>query len=335
MTNIAEIARLAGVSKTTVSRVLNNKPDVKPETKGRIAELIRQYDFHPNASAKAISSRKGINTIGLIIPYDSNYIFGNPFNTEIMRGVTLETNAAGYHLMLCHYRKEEYVAVYKQNRVSGFILVSPGQDNLNMLDRIQEMGAPLVSTSRVPGMRGVPSIEVDNVYGGSLAIEHLINLGHRRIGVIKGPSQLASSSDRFAGYCQTLARHGIPVDEALVAHGYTSIESGYQATETLLRNNTDMTAVFAASDLMAIGVISAINQAGLSVPDDISVVGYDNIPLAGSLNPPLTTVDQHADEKGACAARILIDIIEGKEDKAGRVIDVDLKVRGSTGPRKC
>ena len=330
MINILQIAKMAGVSKTTVSRVLNNKPDVKAETREKIAELIRKYDFQPNASATAISNKKCVNIIGLIIPYDANYIFGNPFNAEIMRGVSLETNAAGYHLMLCHFIKEDYVAVFKQKRVAGFILISPGKDHRSMISRIQEIGAPFVSTSRVPNVPDIKYVEVDNCYGASLAVEHLIELGHRRIGVINGPNQLASSSDRFAGYCSTLQRHNIPYDERLVQEGYSAIEGGYKAMNKLMVNE-DMTAVFVASDLMAIGVMSAINQAGKKVAEDISVVGFDNIPLAGSLNPSLTTIDQHASEKGAFAARMLINIIEGKEVKAKPIIEVDIKIRNSTG----
>ena len=331
MTNILEIAKAAGVSKTTVSRVLNNKPDVKPETREKIAELIRRHEFQPNAAATAISSKKNVNTIGLIIPYDANYIFGNPFNTELMRGVSTETNAAGYHLMLCHFHKEEYVSVFKQKRVAGFILISPGKDQKIMISRLKEIGAPFVSTSRVPNVPDINFVEIDNVHGAELAVEHLIQLGHTRIGVIKGPKHLASSFDRLHGYCAMLAKHGIPFDERLLQDGHSTVESGYEAMSVLLKQNPDMTAVFVSSDLMAIGAIGAVTQAGKKVPRDISVVGYDGIPLAGSLNPALTTIDQHASEKGAYAAKMLIDIIEGREVEKRPVIEVDIKVRESTG----
>ena len=330
MANISEIARAAGVSTTTVSRVLNGKPDVKPKTREKILELVRKYDFYPNASARAISSTKKINVIGLIIPYDANYIFSNPFNVEVMRGVSMETNAAGYHLMLCHYQSDEYISVYKQKWVAGFILVSPGKDQRNMVTRLQEIGAPFVSTSKIPNLPDVPVIEVDNFHGASLAIEHLIALGHRRIGAIKGINLLASSVDRFAGYCAVLQKHGIEVDGRLVVEGRTSIESGHTAMQELMKN-TDMTAVFAASDLMAIGAIGAAVEAGKNVPRDISVVGYDNIPLAGLLSPSLTTIDQHASIKGGYTAKMLIDILEGRDVTIKPEIQVDLVVRGSSG----
>ena len=172
-----------------------------------------------------------------------------------------------------------------------------------MISRLKEIEAPFVSTSRVPNVSDINFIEIDNVYGAKLAVEHLIQLGHRRIGVIKGPNHLASSSDRSKGYCDVLTSHNIPYDACLVQEGHTSIESGNQAMSILMRMNSDMTAVFVSSDLMAIGAIGAVNQAGKNVPHDISVVGYDGIPLAGSLNPALTTIDQHASEKGAYAAQ--------------------------------
>ncbi|MDR3590192.1 MAG: LacI family DNA-binding transcriptional regulator [Negativicutes bacterium] len=329
MANIQEIAKMAGVSKTTVSRVINNKPDVKPETRNKIAELIRKYDFQPNASATAIAHKRAINTIGLIIPYDANYIFGNPFNAEIMRGVALETNAAGYHLLLCHFAKEDYVAAFKQKKVAGFILISPGKDHKGIVTRIREIDAPFVSTSRVPYLPDIHFVEVDNFYGASLAVEHLIQLGHRRIGIIKGHDLLTSSSDRFAGYCATLKKYDIPYDARLVQDGYASIDSGYKAMSNLLVNS-DLSAVFVSSDLMAIGAIGAVSQTGRRVPDDISVVGFDNIPLAGSLNPPLTTVDQQACLKGRLAAEMLIDIIEGRGIHSPPNIEVSLIVRNST-----
>ena len=329
MANILEIAKMAGVSKTTVSRVINNKPDVNPDTREKIAELIRKYDFQPNASATAIAHKRVINTIGLIIPYDANYIFANPFNAEIMRGVSLETNTAGYHLLLCHYAKEDYVAVFKQKKVPGFILISPNKDHKNMVDRLKEIGAPFVSTSRIPHVPDINFVEVDNMLGASLAVEHLIQLGHKRIGVIKGHNLLASSSDRFAGYCAALKQNNIAFDETLVREGAASIDSGHDAMLSLLQN-TDVTAVFVGSDLMAIGAIGAAAQAGKCVPDDISIVGFDNIPLAGSLNPPLTTVDQQACNKGRLAAHMLIDMIEGREVSSPPNVEVSLVVRKST-----
>ena len=334
MTNIQEIAKAAGVSKTTVSRVLNNKPDVKPETREKIADLIRRCEFQPNAAATAISSKKNVNTIGLIIPYDANYIFGNPFNTELMRGVSSETNAAGYHLMLCHFHKEEYVSVFKQKRVAGFILISPGKDQRIMINRLKEIGAPFVSTSRMPNAPDMNFVEIDNVHGAKLAVEHLVQLGHKKIGVIRGASHLTSSIDRLTGYCATLADHDIPFDKNLVQDGHSTIESGFEAMSALMTRNPDMSAVFVASDLMAIGAIGAVTQTGKKVPHDISVVGYDGIPLAGSLNPALTTIDQHAYEKGTYAAKMLIEIIEGREVGKRPVIEVELKIRESTGPRK-
>lgn len=330
MANIKEIAKLAGVSKATVSRVINNKLDVKQETRERILELLRRYDFQPNASAQAISRKSVMNTLGLIIPYDANYIFANPFNTEIMRGVALATNAAGYHLLFCHHAKEDYVSAFKQKKVAGFVLVSPNREHKTMVDRLTEIGAPFVSTARIPQAPGIHFVEVDNVHGAFLAVEHLIRLGHRRIGMIKGHNVLASSEDRFTGYRAALERYRIAYDEVLIREGAASIDSGHAAMLDLLRH-TDATAVFAGSDLMAIGAVGAAAQLGKSVPGDVSVIGFDNIPLAGSLNPPLTTIDQQACAKGEIAAGMLIDLIEGRQAAPPPDIAVRLVVRKSTG----
>lgn len=325
---IAEIAKLANVSKTTVSRVLNNKPDIQPETKERIKKIIAEYDYHPNVFAKAISHRKS-NTIGLLIPYSANYVFSNPFYYEVIRGISLETNNNGYYVLMCYTENDNYILALKQKRVDGIIVVSPGSAHKNVFDVISDLGIPYVATSRVPEHPDMNYIYTDDIQGASLAMEHLISLGHRRIGFIYGPEILASSRDRLEGYRRTLAKYNIPYDESLVKVGDTSICSGYKAMSEFLKQG-DITAVFVSCDLMAVGVINAINEAGMRVPDNFSVVGYDDIPLAGALNPPLTTVNQFAFKKGVLAARMLIDLIEEKQITERPKIDVELVIRGST-----
>lgn len=325
---IAEIAKLANVSKTTVSRVLNNKPDIQPETKERIKKIIEEYDYHPNVFAKAISHRKS-NTIGLLIPYSANYVFSNPFYYEIIRGISLETNNNGYYVLMCYTENDNYVLALKQKRADGIIVVSPGSAHKNIFDVISNLGVPCVATSKVPGIPDMYCIDTDDVQGACLAMEHLVSLGHRRIGYINGPEILASSRERLEGYRKTLAKYNIPYDESLVKAGDTSIGSGYKAMTELLKES-DITAVFVSCDLMAVGALNAINGAGMKVPDNISVVGYDDIPLAGALNPPLTTVNQFAFKKGVLAARMIIDLIEEKQVTERPKIDVELVIRSST-----
>jgi len=324
---IGEIARMAGVSKTTVSRVLNNKPDVKPETREMILNLISEYGFQPNAFAKAISLQKS-HTVGLIIPYKADYIFSNPFYSEVMRGVSTETSKRGYHLLLCYTHKENYVDIFQQKRVEGFIVISPGSTHKNIIHKLTEIEAPFVATSKIPGEQNIKYVDIDNFYAAALAMEHLISLGHRRIGLIIGPPVLTSSEERMSGYISTLKKYNIPYKGNLVRQGNGSIESGYAAMGELL--NEELTAVFVTCDTMAMGAIKAIKEKNKVVPRDISIVGFDDIPLAQILDPPLTTIKQPAYEKGASAARMLIDLIEGKEVTENCILPVDIVVRNST-----
>ncbi len=326
---ISEIARLANVSKTTVSRVLNNKPDVQPETREKIKRLIEELDYQPNIFAKGISNKKS-HTIGLLIPYSANYIFSNPFYYEIIRGVSNEANKKGYYILFCYSEEDNYLIALRQKRFDGVIVVSPGKEHKRLFDEIIDADVPVVAISKVPGMPEIKFVDTDNFNGAFKAVEHLISLGHKKIGYINGPESLASSTDRFEGYKKALESHGIAYDEKLIEPGDTSINSGFKAMQNLIQSNSGISAVFVASDLMAVGVINAINSAGKKVPDDISVVGFDDIPLAGSLNPPLTTVRQFSFERGELTARMIIDLIEEKPIDYKTGMNFELIIRSST-----
>lgn len=323
---IAQIARMAGVSKTTVSRVLNKKPDVNPKTRKRIEELIAKYDFNPNAYAKAVSGQKS-NTVALVIPYDENYIFANPYYSEMIRGVSGAVKQRGYHLILTYSKNDDYVPMIKQKRADGLIIISPGKSHTEVIKKLKALEVPFVSTAEIPGMPDVHSILTDDFGGACDAMEYLVSLGHRKIGFISGPDILASSIDRQKGYRHILEKYGIPYEERFVVSGDTSAKSGYQAMERLIREK--ITAVFAGSDLMAIGAVSAIVKSGRRVPEDISVVGFDGLPITEYLNPPLTTVKQPTFEKGRKAAELLLDLIAGKEMKQNDVMPVKLVIRDS------
>ncbi len=325
---IDEIARLAGVSKTTVSRVLNHKPDVKPETRELIMSLIAKYGYQPNAFAKAISSQKS-HTVGLIIPYKADYVFSNPFYSEVIRGVSTVTAGRGYHLLLCYTHEENYVDIYKQKRVEGFIIMSPGSIHRDIIRKLTQLEAPFVTTSKVSGVDHTNYVDIDNFYGASLAMEHLISLGHRKIGFIGGPEFLTSSADRMSGYLTVLKKYRIPVDESLIKRSDGSIESGYHNMLELL--TTGITAVFVFCDIVAMGAVKAVKEKNIKIPSGISVVGFDDIPMAQILEPALTTIRQSAYKKGESAANMLIDLVEGKEVAGNRILPLDLVVRKSTG----
>lgn len=327
---IKDIARLANVSSATVSRVLNNKPDVNPKTRKLILDIIKKYDYQPNVFAKAISSKKS-NTIGLVIPHETNFILENAFFDEVIRGITNELNNRGYYLLFCYTDCEKKVVkMYKERRVDGFIVLSPNNTHKKIINSLNNIEAPFVCTTRIIGEDSIVYADVDNHFGASLAVEHLISLGHRKIGFVRGNNVLTSSGERLRGYQDTLAKYGIAYDIDLMEVGDISIRGGYTAMENLLKRNKEMTAVFIACDVMAMGAIRAIKDKGMRIPEDISVVGFDGIPQAEFFDPPLTTVKQPSVEKGQVIADLLInELEEGKKSKPV-LQDVELIIRKST-----
>ncbi len=327
---IDEIARLAGVSKTTVSRVINNKPDVNRETRQRILSLIAEHDYQPNVFAKAISSQRSRN-IGLIIPYEADYIFSNPFFVEVLRGISTASDQHGYSLLVSYAHAQDHVAVFKQKKVDGFIVLSPGALHHGLIDSLVRAEAPFVSTSRVAQEENMLYVDVDNRHGGVVAAEHLIGLGHRRIAYVGKPS-LTSSQDRLSGYLDALACHWSPAldDLQLVAEG-SAERHGYDAMQQLRDRAVQPSAVFLANDLMAIGAMKALAESGLRVPHDVSIVGFDDVPMAEYCTPPLTTVRQPAFAKGARATELLIQCLEEEEPPQSQTLSVELIVRQSTG----
>ena len=327
---ITEISKIAGVSKTTVSRVLNNKPDVDSETRQKILSLIEQFDYQPNAFAKAISLQK-TNHVGLIIPHNAEYVFSNSFYTEVMHGVSVEVDRQGYYLVLCYAHEVNYLDIYRQKRVDGFVLLSPGSYHIHIIDSLNKEGVPFVSTARISDEGSMTYVDVDNYYGATLAMEHLIELGHKRIAYIGKPT-LKSSQDRLRGYQAVMQKYNLPLhDEWMQITDNSSAEGGYSYTVKLLQSNNIPSAIFLANDMQAIGAINAIKENGLRVPEDISVIGFDDIPLAKYTTPALTTIRQPTFQKGVNAARLLIEMLETGQPISSLTMDVELIVRESTG----
>lgn len=327
--NIDEIAKLANVSKTTVSRVLNNKPDVHEKTRKKIQEIIAKYDYEPNVFAKAISKKES-RILGLVIPYKADYIFSNFFYEEMLKGISTEVNNKGYYLLFCYTIDDSFIKLVKQKIVDGFILISPGRTDKYLLELLNRNNIPFVATSKIPGESNYTYVDVDNFYGAKMATEHLISLGHKKIGfIINGPESLASSTDRLEGYKYVLAKNDIEYNEDLVKMGNTSINSGFKEMEKLLPEKPS--AVFVANDMMAIGAMKAIKKHNMKIPDDISVVGFDDIALTEIIDPPLTTIRQPSFKKGVEATTLLIKYInEGKKPEAEE-LKLKLITRESSG----
>jgi LacI family transcriptional regulator len=310
---INQVAREAGVSIQTVSRVINHRYDVSAETRQRVQEAIQRLGYQPNAIARGLASRRS-RTLGLIT-YDFNdYSF-----TQVVTGAEAEAHQHDYFFMLgnasCDPSDEpKYLRLLSERHVEGVLFARQGcQGDMDHLANLQESGVPVVTTGY--HQLGIPyaMVDVNNQDGGRKATECLIQNGHTRIASITGPLSSQSAADRDRGYRIALESTGIGHDPQLVAEGDYSHRSGFLAMQQILSSACPFTALFAHNDRMAIGAISALRKAGLRVPEDVSVVGYDDIPEAEFANPSLTTVRQPMVAVGAAAARLLIKMVEDPE----------------------
>src|SRR5689334_22374752 len=331
MATIREVAESAGVSYATVSHVINNTRVVTQETRERVLAAMVALDYRPNALARSLRQGK-TNTIGLVLP-DS----ANPFFAEISRSIEDEAFKKGYSVFLCNteldtQRELFYVDVLSKKQVDGIIFVAAG-DQADSLDFLLRQGMPVVMIDR-----DLPNVEVDAVLtdhqlGGFLATQHLIELGHRLIACIAGPSSITPSAERITGYRKALEQAGLPFDESMLIRGDYHAESGMEITQSILQMDPRPTAIFALNDLMALGALRAASEANCSVPKDLAVVGYDDLELARFTSPPLTTIAQPKREIGAQALTLLVDRISQKTRPPNRVVlPPELIVRGSTQP---
>lgn len=336
---ISDVARRANVSKSTVSRVLNGGTGVGEETKDAVLAASRELGYQPSAVARSLSTGR-TKVLGLVISDITN-----PFFPDVARGIEDVSAMYDYNVILCNTdgqcgKEEAHVRVLLDKGVDGIIFTSVrmGETNLSELTR---RGVPFVFAGRTLKNCPAHSVEVDNFLGGCLATEHLIHLGHRQIAYVNGPVGVSSADERLAGYQQALARYQIPFDPALVFPGNFRREDGILAARMIHASSRMPTAVFAANDFMAIGLLEGLLEMGLNVPADVSVVGFDDVALAGYRPISLTTVAQPRYDLGATAARQLIHLIEVKDRRAGEaepklaeqiVLVPKLVVRGTTAP---
>ena len=328
MVTIRDVADRAGVSATTVSHVINKTRPVSDALSKRVLAAMGELGYQPNALARSLR-RKQTHTFGLIVP-DS----ANPFFAELARGIEDTSFDVGYSVILCNSngdpaRERLYLDVLATKQVDGILLVAAGEST-QPVDALRARDIPVVIVDRdVPGL-AADCVLTDNAQGGRLATEHLIALGHRRIGCIAGPADLTPSADRVTGYRQALQAAGISADETLIVRGDFRDRSGYQGAQQLLALADPPTAMFACNDLMAIGAVGAVLEHGWQVPDDISIIGFDDIHLAAYVNPPLTTVAQPKYELGAVAAAMLLERLGEREmPPRRRLLVAELVVRRS------
>jgi LacI family transcriptional regulator len=327
-----DVARAAGVSTATVSYVVNNGPrPVSEETRKKVLKVIKNLGYRPNTIARNLR-RQRTSTLGLILP--DTY---NPYFAEVARAVEQTAFDRGFTVILCHSdytleRELHYVDVLQAERAAGVIWF-PATGNAEPGNRLAEYDIPLVVLDRsVEGMQA-SAVVADNFRGGYLATQHLIDLGHHRIGCITRPFELHHSQERARGYRAALEDHGFSPDERLTVRGGFRLDDGCQAARTLLSMELPPTAIFAYNDFMAIGALRAAVECGLKVPEDLSIVGFDDIPQSAFTCPALTTIRLPKHEMGCKGAELLLDLIDGKSPPAERSapLDVKLIVRESSG----
>ena len=326
MPTIRQVAEKAGVSPTTVSHVINQTRFVSPEKRERVLAAMIELGYRPNALARSL--RRGeTHTIGLILP-DS----ANPFFAEVGRSIEDAAFNLGYNVILCNsegdLNKEIlYVDVLSKKQVDGIIFVASG-DQADSLKPLLIQSTPVVVVDRDLPEVAVDAVLTDNLNGGYLATQHLVELGHRRIACISGLSNLTPSAQRVVGYRTALLDAGLPVDENLIEQGDFHPESGRQATIHLLCLPEPPTALFVCNDLMAIGALCAAAEVGRHIPGDLAIVGFDDIDLASYTVPSLTTVAQPKTEIGRRAVQMLIDRIADKSRPVHReLLPAKLMVR--------
>lgn len=316
-TTIIDVAEAAGTSYSTVSRVLSNNPNVQEETRQRVLEAIKHLGYVPNQPARSLV-RGQTQTIGVLVPrFDNGYI------AAIVDGIDQEIRETEYSLMLfTTYRLEQkeaqYVSSITNGLAEGLIVVVPiaGEAYLEVLSK---QNFPYVLVDFEVKDKDLPSISATNWEGAYEATQYLIQLGHRRIGFITGLLSIASGAERLSGYKAALHDHDIAYDPSLIQNGDFLVESGYACTLPLLALEDRPTAIFASNDLMAFGVINAIFDTGFAVPDDISVIGFDNIPQASIGRPYLTTVHQPLEEMGRMATRMLLEHLKNPDNPGHRI----------------
>ena len=307
-TTIRDVAQAAGVSVSTVSRVLNDKDDVAPETYEKVQEVIDELGYTSSLAARGMRSRR-MNVIGLVMPD-----VGDPFSIQVMKGVSRAIAELDYDLIVytggefqretSADRERRFVSLLGGGITDGVIVVTPTTTSF-------PTASPVVVVDPNVETHDCPAVIATNRDGALAAVEYLISLGHRRIGFISGRSELQSAVRRLQGYKDGLARAGIPPDPDLIQAGDYSSKTGFACAQRLLNLSDPPTAIFASNDQSATGAIKAVLEAGLHVPDDISVVGFDNVPEVAYAHPRLTTVDQSIDKMGYIATEMLISLIEG------------------------
>ena len=332
---IKDIARLAGVSHTTVSRALNNKSRIRNETKEKILSIAAEVNYRPDFIARSLVMRR-TKTLGLVIT-----TIANPFYTELAQGIESTARSLGYNIILCSTQSDlstekQYTDMLRSKGVDGILFTSAHMGDPNIA-QLAEEGFPMILVNRRtyhPTVREkVDYVGVDNILGGFLAVEHLIRLGHTRIGVIGGSSDSSVGYERLEGGKKALQAYQLERKEKYFLEGDFLIEAGYLGGKRFLGMEKRPTAIFAANDYMALGAYHAILEEGVRIPEEMALVGFNDIEFSAMKGIELTTIGQKKFEMGAIAVRTLVERIEGEERTSGKemLLKPELIIRKTCG----
>jgi LacI family transcriptional regulator len=324
---IKDVARESGVNISTVSRALNNSYGVNDDTRQHVLAVASRLRYRPNRVARGLVTGRS-HSLALILSD-----IRNPFFAEVARGAEDAASAAGCDLVLCNSdldagKQMQYVHSLMEKRVDGILMNSVSALSREQQAQLASCGVPIVLLNRSASSKGFSTVCADNEAGGALAARHLLELGHRNIGHITGPRQHGNLSDRTRGFTRTLEAAKHPVTP-VVLYGNINFAGGQALTAKLLASHPELTAIFAGNDVMAFGAVRAILDRGLRIPDDISLVGFDNIEFASVMYPPLTTIHQPKYEMGQAAVEILLRLGREKQMAEQRVLGVELIERQS------
>ncbi len=334
--NLEDIAKKAGVSRSTVSRVINHDRYVSAKTRKRVWEVIRQNGFEPNPAARTLVTRRS-HIVGVAVPQTSNVFFGdNSYYPMLLQGIGEMINQRDYAMLLwlntSNEERQTFAKRVARNRQpDGFVITSVVEDD-PLFNRLIESKRTFVMVETPPAHHEqINFVTIDNIRAAEVTVEYLFSQGRRRIATITGQLNIRDGLDRFAGYKSAIQKAGLPLDAGLIFEGMFSREAGYQGMKQLLPHKPD--AVVCGGDTAAVGAIQAIHEAGLRVPDDIAVIGFDDLDVATQCNPPLTTICHSVQRVGEVAAGLLIDLVESKLHAPQHIIlPTELIIRESTDP---
>lgn len=330
---LEDIADMAGVSRSTVSRVINEHPAVSEAVRQRVWDIVNETGYRPHPAARSLASQRS-NIIGLVIPRRVHTFFTDPYFSSLTEGVAQACNKHSYMLSLFLFYTEEderrlFPFVSRPGIVDGIIIQSTHAAD-EMFQQLSQSDVPSIVAGRPMHVADFSYVDVDNVAGAHTAVRHLVHLGRQRIGSITGPLSTTAGLDRFEGYQNALSESRLPQDERLYIEGDFTESSGYYCAQRLMPFKPD--AIFVASDIMAVGALRAIREAGLKVPQDIAIVGFDDLPPATRTSPPLTTIRQPIRRMGIELVEKLLDIILNGPQPPRRVIfGTELVIRESCG----